>query len=62
MASFYQWETKGFNLIIQGVDNPLDKDFTLIQSVDSGIILTSPNGTKYKLGVDNSGNLTTTAV
>lgn len=38
------------------------KDFTLIQQVDSGIILTSPNGTKYKLSVDNSGNLTTTAI
>ena len=38
------------------------KDFTIIQQVDSGIILTSPNGTKYKLAVDNSGNLTTTAV
>lgn len=24
MASFYQWETKGFNLIIQGADNPLE--------------------------------------
>lgn len=38
------------------------KNFTLIQPVDSGIVLTSPNGTKYKLGVDDSGNVTTTAV
>lgn len=38
------------------------KDFKLIQSVDSGIILTSPNGTKYKIAVDDSGNLSTTAV
>lgn len=37
------------------------KDFELIQSIDSGITLTSPNGTKYKIAVDNSGNLTTTA-
>jgi hypothetical protein len=28
----------------------------------STVILTSPNGTKYKLNVDNSGNLTTTLV
>ena len=27
-----------------------------------GVIMTSPNGTKYKLTVDNSGNLSTTAV
>lgn len=38
------------------------KDFTLIQAVDSGVVLTSPNGTKYKIAVDNSGNLTTVAV
>lgn len=33
------------------------KDFKLIRSVDSGIILTSPNGTKFKITVDDSGNL-----
>ena len=38
------------------------KDFKLIRPVDSGIVLTSPNGTKYKIAVDDSGNLTTTAV
>ena len=29
---------------------------------DGGIILKSPGGTRYKITVDNSGNLTTTAV
>ena len=29
---------------------------------DGGIVLKSPNGTKYKITVDNSGNLTTTAI
>ena len=38
------------------------KDFTLIQQIDSGITLTSPNGTKYKITVDDSGNLSTTAL
>ena len=38
------------------------KDFSLIQSVDSGIFLTSPNGTKFQLTVDDSGNLGTVAV
>ena len=28
----------------------------------SGLILKSPNGTRYRIKVDNSGNLTTTAV
>jgi len=27
-----------------------------------GVVLTSPNGTQYRLVVDNSGNLTTTLV
>lgn len=27
-----------------------------------GLILSSPNGTKYRLGVDNDGALTTTAI
>lgn len=38
------------------------KDFELIQQVDSGIILTSPNGNKFKLAVDDTGNITTIAV
>ena len=29
---------------------------------DNGIVLKSPNGTRYKVTVDNSGNLTTTAI
>lgn len=33
-----------------------------LPTASSGIILTSPNGTKYKLTVDNDGSLTTTAV
>lgn len=30
--------------------------------VDGGIVLKSPNGTRYKVTVDDSGNLTTTAI
>lgn len=36
------------------------KDFTLIQAVDSGIILTAPNETKWKLEVADDGTLSTT--
>lgn len=35
------------------------KDFTLIQQVDSGVILKSPNGTPYKLVVADDGTLST---
>ena len=38
------------------------KDFTLIQAVDSGVILTAPNDTKWKLQVANDGTLSTVAV
>ena len=31
-------------------------------TTDGGVVLKSPNGTKYKITVDNSGNLTTTAI
>lgn len=36
------------------------KDLTVIRQVDSGVFLTSPNGSKFKLLVDDSGNLSTT--
>ena len=36
------------------------KDFTLIQQVDSGITLTSPNGSKFELVVADDGTLSTT--
>lgn len=38
------------------------KDITVIRQVDSGIVMSSPNGTRYKLVVDDSGNLSTTAI
>jgi hypothetical protein len=43
------------------IDNVLSFSVNRIESVD-GILLQSPNGSVYKVSVDNSGNLTTTAV
>ena len=37
-------------------------DMRVGSSQSNGVILTSPNGTEYRLIVDNSGNLSTTAV
>ena len=37
------------------------KDLTVTRQVDSGVFLTSPNGTKFKVVVDDSGNLSTVA-
>ena len=33
-----------------------------VQGSSNGLILKSPNGTRYRITVDNSGNLTTTAI
>lgn len=38
------------------------KDLTITRQVDSGIILTAPNGSKWKLQVANDGTLSTAAV
>lgn len=38
------------------------KDLTVTKQVDSGIILNSPNETKWKLQVANDGTLTTEAI
>ena len=38
------------------------RNFIVSRPMDKGIIMTSPNGTKYQLVVDDSGNLSTTAV
>lgn len=40
--------SKGERIIVNGGDN-------------TELVLISPNGTKYKISVDDSGNLTTTA-
>ena len=42
--------------------NSTATSYLAINGSGSGIILTSPNGTQYKLTVDDSGNLVTTAV
>jgi len=33
-----------------------------LTTAEKGVILKSPNGTRYRLTVDNSGNLVTTAL
>jgi len=51
-----------------GTTNPTSKlhiiggDISVGVSNSHGVILTSPNGTKYRLIVDNAGALSTTAV
>ena len=50
-----------------GTDAPVSKLSVLggdieVQTIASGLILKSPNGTRYRITVDNSGNLSTSAV
>jgi hypothetical protein len=44
-----------------GISTGLDIEVTTNSSTRS-VILRSPNGTRYRINVDNSGNLSTTAV
>jgi len=50
-----------------GTDAPVSKLSVLggdieVETIASGLILKSPNGTRYRITVDNSGNLSTSAV
>lgn len=40
----------------------LDRIVRAIQTLEGGVVLTSPNGTRYRLEVDNAGNLSTAPV
>ena len=49
------------NLNVVGIST-FNQDVNVGSDQSTGIVLTSPNGTKYRLIVDNSGNLSTAAV
>ena len=46
------------NLNVVGIST-FNQDINVGSDQSTGIVLTSPNGTKYRLIVDNSGNLST---
>lgn len=50
------------NFLIEQEDRRNFKKDTDININDGRLILKAPNGTRYKLTVDNSGNLGTTAI
>ena len=50
------------NLILEQADYLNHKRNADIEVGDGRVILKSPNGTRYKIAVDNSGNLTASAV
>lgn len=49
------------NLNVVGIST-FNRDVNVGSDQSTGIVLTSPNGSKFRLIVDNSGNLSTTAV
>ena len=49
------------NRAFSNLDTLFSFSVSRIESVD-GVLLQSPNGSVYKVSVDNAGNLTTTAV
>ena len=50
------------NLILQQEDNLNFKRNQDVEGGDGRVILKSPNGTRYKIAVDNSGNLSASTV
>lgn len=62
-SSNYITSTSG-NLVIDSTGGIVvsNKDLKVGVGTSTGIILTSPNGTQYRIKVDNSGNLSTVAV
>ena len=50
------------NLILEQADYLNHKRNQDIEVGDGRVILKSPNGTRYKIAVDNSGNLTASSI
>ena len=62
-----KFETTGYGVTVSGGLNvsgisTLQGDVRVGIDTSQGVILTSPNGTQYRLVVDDSGNLSTSAV
>lgn len=50
-----------FTRALSAIDQLVDQSVMKIQAVDA-VLLQSPDGSVYKVSVDNAGNLVTTAV
>lgn len=55
------YDPNAFNTILETVKRSLIPVVSTDEAVE-GVLLQSPNGSVYKLTVDNAGNLVTTAV
>jgi hypothetical protein len=56
-----EYDTSYMNRAFSRIDTVASFSVSRIEAVD-GILLQSPNGSVYKVSVNNSGTLTTTAV
>lgn len=56
-----QYDPAYFTRALSALDQLVDQSVMKIQAVES-VLLQAPNGSVYKLTVDNSGTLVTTAV
>jgi hypothetical protein len=48
--------------IVKGIENIQTENDVEITDSAKGVILTAPNGTRYRVKVNNAGTLTTTAL
>ena len=56
-----QYDVSYMNRAFSNIDNVVSFSVSRIEAVE-GVLLQSPNGSVYKVTVDDSGNLVTTAV
>ena len=56
-----QYDSAYFTRALSALDQLIDQSVMKIQAVES-VLLQAPDGSVYKVTVDNSGNLVTTAV
>lgn len=56
-----KYDSAYFSRALSAIDQIIGQAVVKIEAVD-GVLLQSPDGSVYKVTVDNSGNLTTTAV
>jgi hypothetical protein len=55
------YDASYFSRAFSALDQAIGQSVTKIEAVES-VLLQSPNGSVYKLTIDNAGNLVTTAV
>tara|TARA_A200000113_G_C8827993_1_gene342715 strand:+ start:375 stop:581 length:207 start_codon:yes stop_codon:yes gene_type:complete len=61
-AEYSQQQEQQKSLLLEQADSLNFKKFQDIEVGDARLVLKSPNGTRYSITVDNSGNVTASSI